>query len=125
IPLGLTGHSSSGGNHDHGTNSYLWHLVFLVLWVGGLMALLAHGRRLGPDLDIALRRYSTIALGSIIVMAISGLVNAAIRIELTNLLTTRYGLIIVAKTAGVIILGVFVCIHRAWVIPLVHDISAY
>lgn len=120
IPLGLTGHSSSGGNHDHGTNSYLWHLVFLVLWVGGLMALLAHGRRLGPDLDIALRRYSTIALVSIIVMAVSGLVNAAIRIELTDLLTTRYGLIIVAKTIGVIILGVFGWIHRAWVIPQVQ-----
>ena len=120
VPLGLTGHSSSGGNHDHGTNSYLWHLIFLVIWVGGLMALLAHGRRLGPDLDIALRRYSTIALVSIIVMAMSGLVNAAIRIELTDLLTTRYGLIIVAKTIGVIILGVFGWIHRAWVIPQVQ-----
>lgn len=80
----------------------------------------AHGRRLGPDLDIALRRYSTIALVSIIVMAVSGLVNAAIRIELTDLLTTRYGLIIVAKTIGVIILGVFGWIHRAWVIPQVQ-----
>ena len=119
VPLGLTGHSSSGGNHDHGTNSYLWHLIFLVIWIGGLMALLAHGRRLGPDLNIALRRYSTIALVSIIIMAVSGLVNAAIRIELTDLLTTRYGLIIVAKTIGVIILGVFGWIHRAWVIPQV------
>ncbi|MCS5480561.1 bifunctional copper resistance protein CopD/cytochrome c oxidase assembly protein [Corynebacterium sp. YIM 101645] len=120
IPLGLTGHSSSGGDHDHGTNSYLWHLIFLVIWIGGLMALLAHGRRLGPDLNIALRRYSTIALVSIIIMAVSGLVNAAIRIELTDLLTTRYGLIIVAKTIGVIILGVFGWIHRAWVIPQVQ-----
>ncbi|AGF73845.1 bifunctional copper resistance protein CopD/cytochrome c oxidase assembly protein [Corynebacterium halotolerans] len=120
IPLGLTGHSSSGGDHDFGTNSYLWHLIFLVLWVGGLMALLAHGRRLGPDLDIALRRYSAIALFSIIVMAVSGLVNASIRIEFSDWFTTRYGLIIVAKTVGVIILGIFGWLHRAWVVPKVQ-----
>lgn len=119
-PLGLSGHSSSGGDHDYGTNSYLWHLVFLVLWVGGLMALLAHGRRLGPDLDVALHRYSTIALFSIIVMAVSGLVNAAIRVEFSDVFTTHYGLIIVAKTAGVIILGLFGWVHRSWVIPKVQ-----
>lgn len=120
IPLGLEGHSASGGNHDFGTNSYLWHLVFLVIWVGGLMALIAHGRRLGPDLDLALRRYSTVALIAIIVMAVSGLVNAAIRIDLADLFTTRYGLIIVAKTIGVVVLGVFGWLHRSRVIPKVQ-----
>lgn len=120
FPLGMEGHSAAGGNHDYGTNSYLWHLVFLVIWVGGLMALIAHGRRLGPDLDVALRRYSTIALFSIVVMAVSGLVNASIRIELDDLFTTRYGWIIIAKTVGVIVLGVFGWIHRRWVIPKVQ-----
>lgn len=120
IPLGLEGHSASGGNHDYGTNSYLWHLVFLVLWVGGLLALIAHGRRLGPGLDIALRRYSAVALVAIIVMTVSGLVNAAVRIEVSDLLTTRYGLIIVAKSIGVLVLGFFGWLHRAWVIPKVQ-----
>ncbi len=120
LPLGMEGHSASGGDHDYGTNSYLWHLVFLVIWVGGLMALVAHGRRLGPDLDIALRRYSTVALFSIIVMSVSGLVNASIRIEFSDWFTTRYGLIIVAKTVGVILLGVFGWLHRAWTIPRVQ-----
>ena len=120
IPLALVGHSAAGGDHDYGTNSYLWHLVFLVVWVGGLMALLAHGRRLGPGLDTALRRYSTVALFSIIVMAVSGLVNAVIRIEFSDVFTTRYGLIIVAKTLGVILLGVLGWIHRSQVIPKVQ-----
>ncbi|AGF73270.1 hypothetical protein A605_11350 [Corynebacterium halotolerans YIM 70093 = DSM 44683] len=120
VPLAMEGHSASGGDHDYGTNSYLWHLVFMVVWVGGLMALVAHGRRLGPDLDVALRRYSAVALFSIIVMAVSGLVNAGIRIEFSDWFTTRYGLIIVAKTVGVIVLGVFGWLHRAWTIPKVQ-----
>ena len=39
MPLALTGHSASGGSHDFGTNSLIWHLVAMLLWVGGLMAL--------------------------------------------------------------------------------------
>ena len=38
VPIGLEGHSAAGGDHDYGTNSLLWHLVFVMLWVGGLMA---------------------------------------------------------------------------------------
>src|SRR5699024_6318524 len=96
VPLGMEGHSASGGDHDYGTNSFLWHLLFMVLWIGGILALIAHGRRLGPDMTIAVRRYWTIALVADGVMTISGLVNAANRFEFSYWFTTRYGLIIVA-----------------------------
>ena len=43
VPLGMEGHSASGGDHDYGTNSLLLHLFFIMLWVGGLMGLIAHG----------------------------------------------------------------------------------
>ncbi|QGU08110.1 Cytochrome c oxidase caa3 assembly factor [Corynebacterium occultum] len=117
IPLGLEGHSASGGNHDYGTNSLLFHMLFLVLWIGGLMALLAHGRRLGPDLDLALERYSKIAFVAIIAMAASGLVNAGVRIQWSDWFTSNYGLLVVAKTVGVIILGLFGLLHRQRTIP--------
>ena len=117
VPLGMEGHSASGGAHDYGTNSYLWHLVFMMVWVGGLMALIAHGRRLGPDLELGLRRYSTVALFAIVVMAVSGLINAAIRIEWSDWFGTTYGAILLAKTAGVIILGLMGFAHRAVIIP--------
>ena len=99
VPLGMEGHSASGGDHDYGTNSFLWHLLFMALWIGGILGLIAHGRRLGPDMTMAVRRYSTIALVAAGAMTISGLVNAAIRIEFSDWFTTRYGLIIVTKTA--------------------------
>ena len=120
IPLGLEGHSAAGGNHDYGTNSLLWHLLFMVLWVGGLMALVAHCRRLGPDLDLAVRRYSNIITFALFGIAASGVVNAAIRIEWSDWLTTRYGLIVLAKSIGVIILAGFGLIHRAAAIPKIR-----
>ncbi|MEZ2188508.1 cytochrome c oxidase assembly protein [Corynebacterium sp. CCM 9204] len=112
VPLGLEGHSATGGDHDFGTNSYLWHLLFMTLWVGGLMALIAHGRRRGTQMDVAVRRYSLIALVSIGFMTVSGLVNAAIRIQWSDWFTTGYGFLITAKTVGVIVLALFGFIHR-------------
>lgn len=117
VPLGMEGHSASGGDHDYGTNSFLWHLVFLVLWVGGLLGLLAHARRLGPGMPTAVRRYSGIALFSVIVMTVSGLVNAFIRVELSDWFTTRYGLIIVTKTLLTVLLALFGFAHRQLTIP--------
>lgn len=117
LPLGMEGHAASGGAHDYGTNSYLWHLVFMAVWIGGLMALLAHARRLGPQMPTAVRRYSAVALFALMAIAASGVINALIRIELSDLLTTRYGLIITAKIVGTILLGLIGFAHRQITIP--------
>ncbi|QAU51810.1 cytochrome c oxidase assembly protein [Corynebacterium pelargi] len=117
VPLGLEGHSAAGGDHDYGTNSLLWHLIFMLLWVGGLMALIAHARRLGPGLPTAVRRYSAVALWSVIVMAISGVVNAAIRVRFEDLLSSGYGRLIVAKALLTIVLALFGLIHRKMTMP--------
>lgn len=117
VPLGLEGHSAAGGDHDYGTNSLLWHLIFMLLWVGGLMALIAHGRRLGPGLSTAVSRYSTVALWAVVIMAISGLINAAIRVRFEDLLTTGYGRIIVAKFFLTLALALIGLAHRRWSIP--------
>ncbi|MFP7364209.1 cytochrome c oxidase assembly protein [Corynebacterium callunae] len=117
LPLGLEGHSASGGNHDFGTNSLLWHLLLMLLWVGGLMALIAHCRRLGPDLEVAVKRYSAIATFAVFGMAISGVFNALLRIDFADLFTSNYGLLVVAKTVGVIVVGLFGLAHRVVSIP--------
>ncbi|SEP46412.1 cytochrome c oxidase assembly protein [Amycolatopsis saalfeldensis] len=107
IPVAVTGHSASGGSHDMATNSLLFHLVAASLWVGGLVALLALGWRRGNHLTIAAKRFSRMALVCWIVMAISGVINALVRINLGDLLTTDYGLLVVAKTVALLLLGVF------------------
>jgi cytochrome c oxidase assembly factor CtaG/putative copper export protein len=107
VPVAVTGHSASGGSHDMATNSLLYHLVAASLWVGGLFALLAHGWRRGEHLTLAASRFSKLALVCWIVMALSGVINALVRISLGDLLTTDYGLLVIAKIVALLVLGVF------------------
>ena len=117
VPLGMEGHSASGGDHDYGTNSLLLHLFFIMLWIGGLMGLIAHGRRLGPDMGVAVRRYSTVALLSILGLAATGVVNALIRVELGDLFTTRYGLLVLSKAVLTVVIAAIGFVHRRVTIP--------
>jgi putative copper resistance protein D len=107
VPVAVTGHSASGGAHDVATNSLLFHLIAASLWVGGLIAVLALGWRRGANLTLAAQRFSRLALVCWIVMAISGVVNALVRISLGHLLTTDYGLLVIAKIVALLLLGVF------------------
>jgi cytochrome c oxidase assembly factor CtaG/putative copper export protein len=106
IPLGLTGHSSAGGSHDLATNSLLIHLVAASLWAGGLLALLTHVIRGGQHADLAARRFSSIALWCFVAMAVSGIVNALVRVLPSDLLTTDYGRLVLAKFVALCLLGV-------------------
>ncbi|GAA1231723.1 cytochrome c oxidase assembly protein [Prauserella halophila] len=107
VPVAVTGHSASGGSHDMATNSLLYHLLGAALWVGGLIALLAHGRRRGAHLTLAATRFSKVALVAWIVMAASGIINALVRVAPGDLLTTDYGLLVLAKGVLLAMLGVF------------------
>jgi cytochrome c oxidase assembly factor CtaG/putative copper export protein len=106
IPLGLTGHSSAGGAHDLATNSLLIHLFAAALWAGGLLALLAHALRGSEHADLAARRFSKVALWCFVAMALSGVVNAFVRIQPGDLLHTGYGALVVAKMVALCTLGV-------------------
>ncbi|KHO19260.1 cytochrome c oxidase assembly protein [Mycolicibacterium setense] len=113
MPLVLTGHSSSGGAHDLATNSLFIHLVAAALWAGGLLALLAHALRAGtaagadgPNTALAARRFSALALWCFVAMAISGVLNALVRVQLPDLLRTSYGWLLVAKVVALTVLGV-------------------
>jgi putative copper resistance protein D len=105
IPLGLTGHSSAGGSHDLATNGLLIHLVAASLWAGGLLALLAHALRGDGHLGLAARRFSMIALWCWVAMAVSGLVNALVRVQPSDLLGTEYGRLVIAKFVALCLLG--------------------
>ena len=112
LPIAATGHSASGGSHDMATNSLLYHLIGAALWVGGLIALLAHARRRGDHLPLATARFSTVALVCWLVLGVSGVVNALVRVAPDQLLTTNYGLVVLAKVVAIAVLGVFGHQHR-------------
>ncbi|MBV8929828.1 MAG: bifunctional copper resistance protein CopD/cytochrome c oxidase assembly protein, partial [Mycobacteriaceae bacterium] len=112
IPLGLTGHSSAGGSHDLATNSLLIHLCAAALWAGGLLALVVHAIRDGSHADLAARRFSALALWCFAAMALSGLVNAAVRVRITELFGSMYGWLVVAKFVALCLLGVVGWLQR-------------
>lgn len=117
MPLAITGHSSAGGSHDTATNSLILHLVAASLWAGGLFALLAHARRRGAYTDLAARRFSVVATVAFAVMALSGVVNALVRLPLDQMSTTTYGRLVVAKIVALVVLGIFGWLQRRKSLP--------
>ncbi|WP_029114569.1 cytochrome c oxidase assembly protein [Mycobacterium sp. URHB0044] len=118
LPLAMTGHSSAGGSHDVGTNSLLIHLIAGAVWAGGLLALLVHALRGGSGgqersdrgmalhAGLAARRFSAVALWCFVAMALSGVVNALVRIRLGDLVHSQYGWLVVGKVVALCTLGV-------------------
>jgi putative copper resistance protein D len=114
LPVPMTGHSSSGGNHDLASNSLVFHLVAASLWVGGLVALMMYARRFerGPAMTVAATRFSAVALVCWIAMAVSGVINAWVRVPVSEVFATPYGLLVVAKIVALVLLGAFGYVHR-------------
>jgi putative copper resistance protein D len=112
LPQAATGHSSAGGSHDLATDSLIYHLFGASIWVGGLVALLAHARRGGPHLALVTGRFSAVALVCWLVMAVSGVINALVRVQVHDLFVTAYGLIVVGKIVALLTLGVVGYLQR-------------
>jgi cytochrome c oxidase assembly factor CtaG/putative copper export protein len=106
LPLALSGHSSAGGSHDLATNSLLIHLIAGAVWAGGLLALLVHALRGGEHAGLAARRFSAVALWCFVAMALSGVVNAFVRIKPGDLVHSGYGWLVIGKAVALCTLGV-------------------
>lgn len=113
LPLPVTGHGSNWYWHDLNMVAMELHVIGSAAWTGGLLvlAVLLAGHR--DLLARALPRFSRLATYALTVVGLSGLFNGLVELMLTpgesvpgSLLTTRYGWLIVAKTAltGVIAL---------------------
>jgi copper transport protein len=103
------------------------HVIAASVWVGGiaclLLALPAATRQLEPSersrlLLATLRRFSPLALGSVIAIALTGVLEAYIDVRsLHGLLHTTYGALILAKTALLLTLIGLGWINRERVLP--------
>lgn len=113
-PLAESGHASSDVGHALAVNSMLMHLVGISVWVGGLAALYLIRK---GDREIELtKRFSTLALISFLIVAISGLTAGYIRIYQPSDLFGEYGLLLIGKAILLFILGGFGFLHRKWLI---------
>ena len=124
----LAGHAAGLGDHALATTAGVAHVVAAVLWTGGLVALGTHAARRDMPLDRAVRRFSPIALVSIVLLAASGAANAYTRLDApSQLFTTGYGQLLITKTLLVVALGAFGWIIRRRIIngPMTSRIGAF
>ncbi len=115
---GLMGHSGLHSGHTSSSISLAIHLLAVGVWVGGLIAVCSHVARHPKDAAVAIRRFSTLALVCVIVLAESGLLNASLRVDgVASLITTAYGTLILAKATLLAALIVFGWRQRRHVVP--------
>ncbi|GAA4947174.1 putative copper resistance protein D [Nonomuraea thailandensis] len=113
LPAPLTGHTSSSPNHDLATSSVSLHLLSLALWTGGLGVLALHALRKQPQLDVAAARFSRMALWCYAGVGLSGVFALVARLgAVSDLWTTEYGLLALAKIVAFVLLGYIGYWHR-------------
>jgi putative copper resistance protein D len=121
---GLMGHSGLHSGHTSASISLAIHLLAVGVWVGGLIAVCSHVARHPDDAALAIRRFSTLALVCVIVLAESGLLNASLRVDgVASLITTAYGTLILAKATLLAALIVFGWRQRRHVVPTGDGVS--
>ncbi|MGG5259281.1 cytochrome c oxidase assembly protein [Phycicoccus avicenniae] len=108
----LTGHAAGSASHEDAVNGLAVHLAGVVVWVGGLVALVMMRSRLGRDLGATVARFSTLALWAFVAVAASGVLQAWIRVGSVANLATGYGAVVLLKTAALVALGVLGWRHR-------------
>ncbi|MDP5183298.1 CopD family protein [Blastococcus sp. BMG 814] len=120
VPAVLSGHSATAEDHLLAVTALGVHVVAATAWVGGLLALLVHAHH-GAATSEAARRFSRLALVCFLATAASGLLAAGLLLGGTAgalaALGTGYGALLLAKTAGLTVLGVLGALHRRHTLP--------
>ncbi|WP_246777911.1 cytochrome c oxidase assembly protein [Rhodoluna limnophila] len=112
IPLALIGHAVGSENHGMAVNSIGIHLVAVTIWVGGLFALFVVRGRDAAEASVLTKRYSSLALLAFVLVAVSGLGSAWVRIPDLASLNSPYGHLLLLKVVTLAILGVVGALYR-------------
>lgn len=106
VPLALAGHAAGSSDHEMAVDSLGAHLVAVTVWVGGLAVVLLLSGSLGRDLPVVVQRFSTLAGWCFGIVAVSGVVNAWLRLGGFHGLTSAYGALVMIKVVALLLLGV-------------------
>jgi putative copper resistance protein D len=112
VILALTGHAAGSASHEDAVNALGVHLLGVVVWTGGLLAVVVMRRALGDDLGATVARYSTVAAWCFGAVALTGVQQAWIRLGSIDGLFTAYGAVVALKTVAIVALGVLGWLHR-------------
>jgi len=115
-------HASSAGNHGTAIGSLLFHVLFISLWVGGVIGLIV----ISPaERAASLPRFSSLALWCAVIVAISGVANAWTRLNFLSGWASLYGVLIVLKLLLMMILIGFGALHRKNLVARGEAVKSY
>jgi len=118
VVSGAVGHSAAIAP-AWGVPAKAIHLVASAVWVGGLVWLVV--RPAGDDVTLFAadaERVSARALMAVIAVAFTGVVQTRLFLaSWSGLVTSAYGLLVLAKTAGLVVLMAFGAYHRQRLMP--------
>lgn len=119
LPALATGHSSSDAGHDIATIAIMVHVPAAAIWIGVLVAVLRQVWRDRSALPAIAPRYARLALVCWLVLAVSGVVDAAILAPAGQLTATGYGMLIIVKAVIFLAVGVVAFLLRRKAVALV------
>ncbi|MFI8824150.1 copper resistance CopC/CopD family protein [Streptomyces sp. NPDC053431] len=112
----LAEHASTGLQPGVAMPVDILHLLAVAVWLGGLTALLVALHRAPSVERAAVDRYSTVAFGSVVVLAATGLYQSWRQVGTWSALTdTRYGQLLLVKIGLVAVLVGIGWVSRRWV----------
>jgi copper transport protein len=116
-----TGHAAAI-HPEWGIPSRALHLFAVAAWLGGLLWLVVLDRADAPAAISEAQRVSSLALAAVIVVTFTGVVQTRLFLPVWgDLVRSSYGLIVLAKVAGVGVLVLFGAYHRFRVLPQLAD----
>ncbi|HEY0639548.1 MAG TPA: CopD family protein, partial [Pseudonocardiaceae bacterium] len=125
----LAGHAAAGDGRWHAvmTDLLALHVIAAAAWVGGLAAVLLLAAPRPALLAVTLPRFSTLAGACLLAVTSTGVVNALIQLGTapgvalpSALVTSPYGLIVLAKTACLLAVAALAWRLRYRVLPAVR-----
>jgi copper transport protein len=119
LTTAAVGHPVAGPLPVFATAVTAVHVAAMVLWLGGMAALLTGLLRPGAgadDLASALPRWSRVASGSVAALVVTGVVQSVREVGApAALVSTTYGWVLLAKLALVLLLLAAAGVSRVWV----------
>ncbi|MYT39475.1 hypothetical protein GTY66_26075 [Streptomyces sp. SID8356] len=121
----MSEHASTGIQAGIAMPVDVLHLLAVAAWLGGLVALLVALYRT-PDIGSeAVRRFSRVAFGSVLVLAATGIYQSWRQVGSWSALTgTRYGQLLIVKVALIVLLLAVAWFSRRWTARLTDAATA-
>ena len=109
----LGGHSGLAKNHELAVSTMVVHLLSLSIWVGTLIAMALWFHKITAGREVAAHRFSQLAFFCYFAVVFSGVINAWLRLGgFSDILSSRYGQMVVAKILLSITIGYFAYLNR-------------